>query len=766
MATDNRLGAPTEGLGQTVTFTAGGSGGRSQARGMQRNAPRNDTRGGNITDTSGPIQIPDQQPNVMLKTLTRLAGDIMQPKIEKARTDAFLSGMQRAATGEAVNEIVAEQPWYSDLFGDTPVVEGARAFTSFSKVQSEAAEIEGNMSELRKLSPAEFQKQMGERMGRLNTGDPATDSMVMQSLMREMPGLMKGHAKEHLGWQQDNYAKAARTGQLTAAARFSSAMAKFNPSQKPENILNGGDPGAFTDENDVLEAKVNFVQAFGQPPGVPEATHQKLTTSVISDMLVQKNLHAYYTLEDAGVIDSLGPESAKKLRELADRQESRARAEMPLQLVDAFAAIKAMPSLYDQEGINDTLRDRIGELNAAYKASTGARENLISGNSAAEIRASLLSNQVNAERRANEAYAKAQDKNLDDLVKKEAEQQASHEGVGIILRGDPMSRVKKEVRLDAWDTLRQDLPSLMKGRAAQFNRGNFDEDGKGTIANLAASALAADNLDAFEQLYQKEYLPMVQAGNGEALALSYFGDYAKQFSVYHGIRKNTKDANGFAAAYAIAKNPIKPLATTKGSVDQEVKAAVADATVNTFTSNKLNPRFQDEVTSRLLPYVNAGNPSASVKERTKAALKQAESEGLEFAGGYYWDSRGAASFKAAVNDAGSGEDKVAVDEFDDAIGKSIDNLVAKYKMDANSARVIYSKGQGDGPPTLTVMGDIDDTEGYRWVAYTLTAPEVVEQFKKERAKPTIPLTGGIPALQAGPKLTYLPKGGAKSIYDR
>jgi hypothetical protein len=765
MATDNRLGAPTEGLGQNVTFTAGAGGQRSQARGMQRNAPRNEQRGGNITDTSGPIQIPETQPNVMLKTLTRMAGDILQPKIEQARTDAFLSGMQRAATGEAVNEIVAEQPWYADLFGDTPVVEGARAFTSFSRVQAEAADIEGNMAELRQLSPAEFQKKMGERMGKLQTGDAATDSMVMQSLMKEMPGLMKGHAKEHIGWQQDNYAKAARTGQLTASNRLKSVMSRFNPSAKPENILNGGEVGAFTDENDLMEAKVNFVQAFGQPPGVPEATHQKMTTGVISDLLVQKNLHAYYTLEDAGVIDSLGPESSKKLRELADRQESRARAEMPLQLVDAFAAIKAMPSLYDTEGINDTLRDRIGELNAAYKASTGARENLISGNSAAEIRASLLSNQINAERRANEAYAKAQDKNLDDRIKKEAEVQANHEGVGIILRGDPMSRVTKEVRLGAWDTLRQDIPSLMKGRAAQFNRSNFDEDGKGTIANLAASALASDSLDSFEQLYQKEYLPMVQAG-GEALALSYFGDYAKQFSTYHGIRKNTTDANGFAAAYAIAKNPIKPLATTKGSVDQEVKKVVADATTSTFTSNKLNPRFQDEVTSRLLPYVNAGNPGASVKERTKAALKTAEAEGLEFAGGYYWDARGSARFKDAVNAAGAGEDKVAVDEFDDAIGLGIDNLVATYGMDRNSARVIYTKGQGDGPPTLTVMGDVDDSEGYRWVAYPLTAVDVVEQFKKERAKPTIPLTGGIPALQAGPKLTYLPKEGAKSIYDR
>jgi hypothetical protein len=146
--------------------------------------------------------------NDVLKTLVRFGEAILKPKLEAARTEAFVSGMQRVASGEAFKEIVDEQPWYSKVFGDTPTIEGARAYTGFAMSQEIATAIEADMPALRQLSPDSFKQVMNERISSINTGDADTNMTVTQSLVKEMPGLMKRHTKEHIGWQQDNLAKA------------------------------------------------------------------------------------------------------------------------------------------------------------------------------------------------------------------------------------------------------------------------------------------------------------------------------------------------------------------------------------------------------------------------------------------------------------------------------------------------------------------------------------------------------------------------------
>ena len=174
MARDNTVGAPTEGLGQTVTFTAPG-GGSSQARAGGRGRVNNDMRGGeqSLRNRLDPLPL-SQGPDPTMVLLQKMGNAILQPHLEKERTERFVQGMQQAAQGQAITEIVDEQPWYSKIFGDTHVIDGARAFSSYAKVQEEATAVEADMDNLRTKSPQEAQKYFADRIAKSQTGDSGT----------------------------------------------------------------------------------------------------------------------------------------------------------------------------------------------------------------------------------------------------------------------------------------------------------------------------------------------------------------------------------------------------------------------------------------------------------------------------------------------------------------------------------------------------------------------------------------------------------------
>lgn len=764
MANDNTLGAPTEGLGQTVTFTSAGVA-VPQTRAVRSPALRLAQQGGGearLTARHSPL--PDARGGqAVLDVFHRLGSEILAPRLKQARDDAYLTGMQRAASGEAIAEIVNEQPWYSKVFGEVPVVEGARAFSSYAKVQEEAQAIEADMPNLRQRSPTEVQAILSERIAATQTGDRGTDALVMQSLMKEMPGLMKRHAKEHLGWQQANFAQQVRAGQATASHRLAATLSRYDPAAKPEHILNGGDPGAFTDEGDVLEAKTSFVAAFAQPADLPFESYDKLTAASVGDLLSQKNLHAYYVLQDARIIDNLSPESATRLRTAADRAESRARAEMPPALIDELAKIKTLPALFDQDGIDEQLNVRVAALNRKYNSITGAREPLLSGNTVAELKNSIMEKQIAADRRIADNYAKANDKQLDAALKEQAAEQVITDTRGAMLQGQDVSRVPKDARYDTWRSLHSDQPALFRARVLQFQQGERDEEGQGNIRVQAQQALATDNASAWEQLYQQEYLPLVQAaGNGpdrEKVALSYFGDdFGASMSYYHSIRPRLKDDAQLIGAFVAAKQPRpKALATGKDSLDQQVLKSVGKRTTSWFSRDDVKPEWHTALTQRLLPLVQRKGDSASVDSRVESALKDAQASGLELGGGYFWEAGDGPKLLPALNEYG--DERIPIDELNDVVSNSVDTLVAATGLTGHN--VIYRKD--NGVPSLLVVGSIEKTG--EWVAYPLTVATMHAGYVAAKKAAEGKLFGKIP-LQYGPKKTFVPAEGAKSIYDR
>jgi hypothetical protein len=737
MSKENRVGAPTEGLGQTVTFAAGGSNGVPQLSAERLNMVRAGQEGdGRARITAQQIAIPDAREGTkIIEAVQRFGDAAFAPKIEEAKQEAFISGMHRVAAGEAVKEVVDEQPWYSQLFGPTPVVEGARSFASFTLVQAESAKIEAEMPELRKLSPVEFQKVLSKRLTSVSSGDNGTDLLVQQAFVKEMPGLMKAHTKEHIGYQQAQFAESVRTAQVSASSRYRATRQRYNPGAKETDILMGGYDGSFTDSNDMLEAEISFVQTFQPLPGVPKETHQKMTSKVVADLLSQNDLHAFGVLEKAGVIDDLGAENSKSLRDYADRVESRVRANMPQQLVDRLAAIKAMPSLYDEAGINDKLKLAVSRLNADYQRITGAREPLLQGSTAAELQTSLYQNQIRAERTIRESQAKAKDKALTEQERLAADERAKSEAASAFLMGQPKA-VPADAARGGWDYLRalppkQGQVAPLQVARVQSYEVHRDEQGQQSIRGAASKLIAAKDPAALESLYQSEYLPMVMANGGnEAVAKAYFGPtYDNVFSRYHSLRQGVTDGDMslILAAGVGALEDNSPLQTAKDSIDAQGLKAVSELFGITTGRDKIAPHLQDDFWRMIKGRVQ--NMSGDLETNVQAAVADATAQGVEFAGGFFWNSN-RNSLVEAVSKQNGAEVLSRADEIPDAINATFMRKAKELGLQEDTLQPIYNPRSKPGDPEVYLMGM--DSEGkYRIVG--IKAADVLLERKRGKA---------------------------------
>ena len=754
MSKDNTLGAPTEGLGQTVTFTTNGSGGIPQLQTTQLQGLRAEQRGGEARLTAAPVQIPDAMAGAgVLNAIAKIGGGIFNEAIERERKDAYMTGVRRVASGEAVKEIVDEQPWVSKLFGPTPAVEGARAYAGSTLAQKAAMEAEQELKQLQQVSPQEYQSYITQKLNSLKSGDDSTDFIALQAFTQEIPGLVKAHSKAHLVWQQSNLAAQASSNQEVAASRYASIAARYDSTVQADKLLNGDDAEAFMDDNDLLESKVKFVQAFALPPGIPKETHDKLTAKTIGAVLARGDLSSYYVLEDAGVVRDLGPDHEKRLREQADRVESRKRAELPASFSAEYGAIKALPMILGSEGPEKAaenlahLQERVTALNDHYKRATGAREPLIQGASFGEIQASFREYVHREQIRLADAAARLADKRLTEAQKAAEKQTVLYTTIGLLKNGEDTGAATAQQVEAAFAALRNEPESLAQARKAQFARGVTDKVGQGDIRREAIMAIDAKDFNAFHAAYIKHYRPLLKEGDdAEAVALHYFGigkhDAGEKFSTYHRLVGDSNDATIQAAAFAQVYVDRKPLDTGKNSLDQRGLKAIKDvmdtgvlgffrdtapvAGMNADTVSQtryVNPTLHDDLWKMVKPLVESS--TLPLESAVPAAIRRLEAEGLEYSSGFFWTvPKGTPTVRQRVNELGTGSDLknyVTPDQFDDALEKSVAERAKATGLAADSVNVVHwAQGKENG---LAILG-VDANNQTRIV--TLTAKQIYD----------------------------------------
>ena len=289
-------------------------------------------RGGGAAPT-GNVVIPQRQ-DATLQTLLKLGQEQLGKQIEKMEEEAFLDGWAKAAGGVALDELQAEQPAFSRLFGDSATVEGARAYTAQSVVDNWVVATEQRMGDLRKLPPSAVPGQLYEEIDGLLTGDAATDALIRGQLFKAAAPLIKRHVKEHVGWQQEE----AVASRLSA---FRSSAAALEEAYKAQD-------GTYT-EHDLNLKKMSFMETLVPAEGVNAEVWERNVVDFMEEAANNGQFRVVQVLKENAVLDRLKPDDKQKLENSIRRAASPALVKVSPQFVTRLLDLQERTDATDDE---------------------------------------------------------------------------------------------------------------------------------------------------------------------------------------------------------------------------------------------------------------------------------------------------------------------------------------------------------------------------------------------------------------------------------
>lgn len=298
MNQENALGAPTEGLGQNVTFAVRGAG-SSTLDALGAAPVRNDAQGGQGGGVIAPMAVPKEAPNPTMLLLSKAGDKLLGDSINARRKEKFVEGMQQARAGVALMDIAESVPWYSKLFGDTDVISGARAYTQQTKAQEAVLAMREQMPELRKLPLDQARGVFTKNIDAAMTGDAETDALLMQSFARVMPGIMAEQTREHYKYAQES-AVAAHGKALASGATLLQGVAN-------EHVTNDTDPAELD------SARGAYLGLLAKPNGMDDDAYNKALSTHIVAAAENGDFHAINVIREAKVLDVLPEELRAKV---------------------------------------------------------------------------------------------------------------------------------------------------------------------------------------------------------------------------------------------------------------------------------------------------------------------------------------------------------------------------------------------------------------------------------------------------------------------
>lgn len=531
----NALGAPAEGFGQTVSF-AFDPRGVTPTMALQKSTPKD----GGISGVSSPRLSDTREaykPVAVDGTaalLMRVGAEILAPKIEEERNTKFVQGMQRAMQGEALSDVAAEQPWYSKVFGDTPAIEGARAYTVASKVNETVAAQTASMDKLKTLDARGAAKHFAGVMSSSMTGDASTDVLVSKALVDQLPILMKAQAKAHYGHGQKLASDAMSKNMATGAAALQQAGQAF-----ADDTIN---------EKDFGKLRASYVQSIMPPDGINEENYSKVLSSNIRLAAQAGNFHAIEAVRESGGFDALSAEQQTTVNAAVTAAAVKHRNDYAFKYVKEIAELRSDQAHPPTGSTPADIAARYEKMNTAYRKVSGSPVGLFSSDEVANGLTGTL-NAIKAE----EAAAQARKLVLADKGATATDKAAAAAAEALALTtaistGDANLAMKYTgASKDATDIEFMRLVDGVPGLGDDVIRNNFIKGYTNSILEdrLQAPLRNSEGLDAPTADWFKavaSYKAMAAGAGSVGLAQAYYGDYAPKIERF--IRMTEGSPNG------------------------------------------------------------------------------------------------------------------------------------------------------------------------------------------------------------------------------
>lgn len=294
--------------------------------------------------------------------LMKFAGPVLAKAQQKAEQGAYWEGVKRAATGESIKEIVDEQPWYAKIFGDSPVVEGARAYTAQAKLDQTQASLQERMGELRKQSPDQVVQVYTGALDAMMTGDPVTDAVLQQSAAQQLPLLLKQHAKEHYAYLQTNLKN----------TQFES----WSPAAKVLQAAGQGYAVGTIDDKAWEVQKTQFLGKIVPLDGQTDESYKQNILAMYGKAAQDGNFHAVSLMDEAGVRQFLSPEQLRTVDDQVFRYAQRAKGEYASQhMAEDLAALQAAVRTGQVSPAEAATTARM--MNQKFRRATGIPEDVV-----------------------------------------------------------------------------------------------------------------------------------------------------------------------------------------------------------------------------------------------------------------------------------------------------------------------------------------------------------------------------------------------------
>lgn len=223
-----------------------------------------------------------------MEVLLQMGQKTLAPKIAAMKERAVVEGAVRHASGVALEEIINEQPWYAQVFGTAPAVEGARGYAVRSRTAQFVSGHLANMDNLATKSPDEVAPYLYDQMAQHMTGDADTDLMIRNEMAAQLPVLVKAHTKAHVGYMQKKANEASYADMIASATTYGAIAS--NPD--------------MTDEDKAL-AREQLAQSFMLPEGRNPDSHWRNTSKAIVDQATKGNTQFLAAATQAGILDAL-----------------------------------------------------------------------------------------------------------------------------------------------------------------------------------------------------------------------------------------------------------------------------------------------------------------------------------------------------------------------------------------------------------------------------------------------------------------------------
>uniref|UniRef100_A0AB39CBY1 Internal virion protein n=1 Tax=Klebsiella phage vB-Kvc-Y10 TaxID=3236922 RepID=A0AB39CBY1_9CAUD len=343
----------------------------------------------------------DMLNNIHSETLRALSAfsPLIAEKLKQAQEDEFANGYMRQLQGETVDDIRAEQP-DGGFFGDGSAVRGAQARQAETAGQSMLQYVQQNQGDLTRMDLEGQRRAIGAYVEGLKTGDPASDMLIAQGVMKMMPAVL------------DNLARTAESeNQRQAQVQQADAMAAAGDSLRyAESAFRTGQMG----ETAYNQVKANYIQMAGPLPGQTNASYRAALTGQIMQLSKDGSHEMANLLYDNLLQGQLTADERLQM----EGQIKASRAEWLLNNPTAYDFTEYRATLGSQidggrYSTQAELEADIDRYNADYKAQTGSLVPLIDN----KEKGRAVSSWLDYKQRADAANQKLMASQMDEAAK-------------------------------------------------------------------------------------------------------------------------------------------------------------------------------------------------------------------------------------------------------------------------------------------------------------------------------------------------------------